>query len=171
MKAVIASDIHGNSIYMDALEQVILKENPDKLILLGDYGFHNPDIINTLNKYSDIIYACRGNCDTDEFKDEVKFNYLRDYFETNLDSTRFFCTHGHLLYQKEMIELSKDKYILQGHTHVYRIHGKTINPGSVSRPRENPEPTCLVYKNKTFYLFDLYNNTIIDERALENEKK
>ena len=170
MKAVIASDIHGNSLYMDALEQIILRENPDKLILLGDYGFHNPDIRNTLNKYSDIIYACQGNCDTDEYKEEINFNYLRDSFETNLDDIRFFCTHGHLLYTKEMIEQSKDKYILQGHTHVYKIYGRTINPGSVGRPRENPEHTCLVYKNKTFYLIDLDNDNIIDKRVLENKK-
>ena len=166
MKAIIASDIHGNIVYSEALERLILIENPDKLILLGDYGFHNEEVLNIFNKYEDIIYACRGNCDLDDY--DTKFNYNRDYFETNLDDIRFFCTHGHLLYRKEMIELSKDKYILQGHTHVYSIHGKVINPGSISRPREYPEHTCLLYKDKTFYLINLDNDEVIDKRVMSN---
>ncbi len=172
MKAIIASDIHGNIPYTKSLEELILRENPDKLILLGDiFGVgDNQELIELLNKYEDIIYACQGNCDPSYFQEQTKFNYTRDYFTTNLDDTKFFCTHGHLLYKKELIEASKDMYVLSGHTHVYMIHGKYKNPGSVGRPRENPEHTCLLYKNKTFYLIDLFDLKIIDSCPLTETK-
>ena len=147
MKAIIASDIHGNLIYTQSLEELILKENPDKLILLGDYfsSYENYEVIDILNKYSDIICAVRGNCDYIE--ERCKFN-------------------GHTMYLKEMIEKSKGMYVLSGHTHVYKIHGNNLNPGSVGRPRENPEHTCLLYKNKTMYLIDLDNLNCIDKRNM-----
>ncbi|MBR4694367.1 MAG: YfcE family phosphodiesterase [Bacilli bacterium] len=166
MKAIIASDIHGNLIYTQSLEELILKENPDKLILLGDYfsSYENYEVIDILNKYSDIICAVRGNCDY--LEERCKFDYNHDYLIVELDNYKFFCTHGHTMYLKEMIEKSKGMYILSGHTHVYKIHGNNLNPGSVGRPRENPEHTCLLYKNKTMYLIDLDNLNCIDKRNM-----
>lgn len=168
MKAIIASDIHGNLIYTKALEELILKENPDKLILLGDYftSLDKDKVIEILNKYSDIIYAVKGNCDYDE--ELCTFDYNHDYLILELDGIKFFCTHGDRMYLKEMLEKSKDKYILCGHTHVYSIHGRTINPGSVGRPRENPEHTCILYKNKTMYLIDLDTFDEIDSRIINS---
>ena len=51
MKVIIASDIHGNLEYTRKLEQLIEKENPDKLILLGDLYYHGPRN-NLPNKYN-----------------------------------------------------------------------------------------------------------------------
>ena len=166
MKAIIASDIHGNIVYTEKLEQLILRENPELLILLGDYFSSDSRVLDILNKYSDIICAVKGNCDYYYDSDECNFDYNHDYLILKLDGIEFFCTHGDQLYKKELLELSKDKYILQGHTHVYSIHGNKINPGSVGRPRENPEHTCILYNNKTLYLVDLDNLENIDKRIL-----
>lgn len=40
MKAVIISDIHGSFYYGQKIQEIMEKENPDKLILLGDLYYH-----------------------------------------------------------------------------------------------------------------------------------
>ena len=42
MKFVIASDIHGSAFWCRKLMNVIEKEKPSKVILLGDILYHGP---------------------------------------------------------------------------------------------------------------------------------
>ena len=42
MKLIIASDIHGSAYYAGKLKEIVKKENPDKLVLLGDLYYHGP---------------------------------------------------------------------------------------------------------------------------------
>ena len=42
MKLLIASDIHGSAYWCGRLCEEIEKENPDKVILLGDLLYHGP---------------------------------------------------------------------------------------------------------------------------------
>ena len=42
MKYLVASDIHGSLYYTKKLLELIDKENPDKIILLGDLYYHGP---------------------------------------------------------------------------------------------------------------------------------
>ena len=42
MKFIVASDIHGSAYYAKKLEQIIINEQPDKIILLGDLLYHGP---------------------------------------------------------------------------------------------------------------------------------
>ena len=42
MKYLIASDIHGSMYYTNKIKSLIKKENPDKVILLGDLYYHGP---------------------------------------------------------------------------------------------------------------------------------
>ena len=42
MKLVIASDIHGSAFWCRKLLEVCEKEQPEKLILLGDILYHGP---------------------------------------------------------------------------------------------------------------------------------
>ena len=42
MKLLIVSDIHGSGYYADKLKDIAIKENPDKIILLGDIYYHGP---------------------------------------------------------------------------------------------------------------------------------
>ena len=73
MKFIIASDIHGSAYWCDKLCELIEKEQPDRLLLLGDLLYHGPrndlpkdyapkQVIPMLSKYKDIILAVRGNC-------------------------------------------------------------------------------------------------------------
>lgn len=163
-KAIIASDIHGNLTYTYKLIELIKKEQPDYLLLLGDLlGYHKKEMAALLNEYQDIIYAVRGNNDTEEDQKLLSFP-LQEYCKIKLDGISFFLTHGHLLYkyQKE----NQADYMLTGHTHVYNLFGKSLNPGSVGRPRINKEHTCIIYKDQKLYLINLEEFVILERRDL-----
>ena len=36
MKVVVISDIHGSGYYTEKIKEIVEKENPDKIVLLGD---------------------------------------------------------------------------------------------------------------------------------------
>ena len=42
MKYLVISDIHGSSFYANKIQEIYNKENPDKIILLGDLYYHGP---------------------------------------------------------------------------------------------------------------------------------
>ena len=42
MKYLVFSDIHGSMHYFNYAKDLIDKENPDKIILLGDLYYHGP---------------------------------------------------------------------------------------------------------------------------------
>ena len=42
MKALVISDIHGSGYYGEKIKEINEKENPDKIILLGDLYYHGP---------------------------------------------------------------------------------------------------------------------------------
>lgn len=178
MKLIIASDIHGSLKYTNKLEELINKENPDTIILLGDLLYHGArnalpeeystmEVANTLNKYSDKIVAVRGNCDSEVDNMVTNFDIMSDYKSIDIDGTLFYITHGHLINKYD--HLFQNNYLISGHTHVYNLDGKHLNPGSVGIPKINREHTCILYKDKNFYLINLETLSIIKEAKL-NEK-
>ena len=42
MKLLIVSDIHGSSYYAKKIQDIYQKEQPNKIILLGDLYYHGP---------------------------------------------------------------------------------------------------------------------------------
>ena len=42
MKYLVVSDIHGSLYYAKKLDEIINKEDPDRIILLGDLYYHGP---------------------------------------------------------------------------------------------------------------------------------
>lgn len=176
MKLIVASDIHGSYFYTKKLEELIKKENPDKILLLGDILYHGArnalpceystiDVIETLNQYADKIIAVRGNCDSEVDDMVAGFGLVADYEKIEVDGRTFYLTHGHLMNKYE--ELFKDHYVLSGHTHVYQMEGKNINPGSVGIPKVNKEHTCLVYENGEFQLINLDDFSVIKRKKLD----
>ena len=76
MKAVIVSDIHGSYYYAQRLKEIVEKENPDKVILLGDLYYHGPrndlsqeynpmEVSKILNAMKDKLLVVKGNCDAE----------------------------------------------------------------------------------------------------------
>ncbi len=172
MKAIIASDIHGNSYYCEKLYKLIELEKVDKIILLGDllYDYHNNDIesvnevINMLNKYAKITISVLGNCDSSYDISRLLFSANKEIEEIYLDSNKFYIIHGHNLYKYSYL-LDNNNY-LYGHTHVYNMSGNGINPGSVSYPRMNKYHTCIIYENNVFKLIDIETYQVLETKTI-----
>ena len=76
MKLLVVSDIHGSLYYMNKIEEIIEKEKPTGIMLLGDLYYHGPrnpltdeynpsEVANKLNKHKEKILAVKGNCDAE----------------------------------------------------------------------------------------------------------
>ena len=95
MKLLIASDIHGSAYWCGRLCEEIEKENPDKVILLGDLLYHGPrndlprdyapkKVIPMLSAMAERIIAVRGNCEAEVDQMVLPFPCLADYAEPQL---------------------------------------------------------------------------------------
>jgi len=167
MKIIVASDIHGSNYFTKKFVNVLEKEKPDQIILLGDLFYHGPrnklprdyepmKVAENLNNFSDIIKCTKGNCDAevDEMIADFKFE---DKIEMTISDKKFLFVHGHKL-DFEKLPVGFD-FIFGGHTHVSSIKkiGKTtyVNPGSLSIPKENTKSSYAVIDDKTISIYDI----------------
>lgn len=173
MKVLIASDIHGNLEYTKKLDELCDKENFDKIILLGDlihnYYYYDPEeekeVATILNKRANITTSIIGNCDREYEIEKLNFPVAFEIDKIDLDNHSFFLTHGHL-YSK-YADLIEDKYTFVGHSHVYNMEGKHLNPGSVGFPRNHKEHTCFIYNDHILTLIDIDTHKILQKRELK----
>ena len=164
MKLVIASDIHGSAYWCKKLLVTIEREQPEKVILLGDLLYHGPrndlprdyapkQVIPMLAGLQDKILAVRGNCEAEVDQMVLPFPCMADYALLNCDELNLYLTHGPLWNPDKLPPLQAGSVFLSGHTHVKmdEIHGgiRCINPGSVSIPKDGSH-SCIVYENGNF---------------------
>ena len=164
MKLIIASDIHGSAYWCGQLMELVEKENPDKLILLGDLLYHGPrndlpkeyapkQVIPMLSKYKDIILAVRGNCEAEVDQMVLPFPCLADFSQLYVDGKLLYLTHGHHHNPDNLPPLTEGSVFLYGHTHVkldeLRNGIRCMNPGSVSIPKDGSH-SCLIFDGKEF---------------------
>ena len=106
MKLMIASDLHGSAFYCRQLLAAMEREQPDKLLLLGDILYHGPrndlpegyapkEVIAMLNPLRERLLCVRGNCDTEVDQMVLDFPILADYALLYAVSRTVFATHGH----------------------------------------------------------------------------
>ncbi|MGN0641642.1 MAG: phosphodiesterase [Huintestinicola sp.] len=165
MKLIFASDIHGSAPCCKALLDMCGRENPDKLILLGDLLYHGPrndlpegyapkEVISMLNGAKSSILCVRGNCEAEVDQMVLEFPVMADYMTMWLGKHMVFCTHGHLFDPDTMPSLSKGDIFISGHTHIWKAEEKNgiyrINTGSVSLPKNGNEKSCVIYKDGLF---------------------
>ncbi len=175
MKCLVISDIHGSSYYAKKINEIYKKEQPDKIILLGDLYYHGPrnsltkeynpmEVSKILNNLKDKILCTRGNCDAlvDEMISEFEF---KDNIELNIDGKKIFFTHGHNI---DNIPKNID-ILVYGHLHTGFIKEKNgiicANSGSISLPKNNTKNSYLVIENEKIKLKDIEGN-IIEERKI-----
>ena len=152
MKWMIASDIHGSAYYCRALLAAFEREKAEKLMLLGDVLYHGPrndlprdyapkQVIEMLNGIKEKLLCVRGNCDTEVDQMVLDFPILADYAIICVGERMIYATHGHIYNEQKLPPLQKGDVLLHGHTHVPKCveHEKylSVNPGSVSIPKEN----------------------------------
>lgn len=164
MKLMIASDIHGSAYYCNQLINAFEKEQPDKLLLLGDLLYHGPrnelpkdyqpkKVIEMLNAKSKYILCVRGNCDAEVDQMVLDFPIQSDSCLLFYHGHTIFASHGHIYSPENPPKLQKGDILLNGHTHVPACREFEnflyINPGSVSIPKEDtPHGYILLNKNE-----------------------
>ena len=175
MKLMIASDVHGSAYYCEKLLEAWKKEQPEKLLLLGDILYHGPrndlpkdyapkKVISMLNEIKDELLCVRGNCEAAVDQMVLEFPVLADYCILYEAGHMIFATHGHVHNEKNVPPLKRGDILLHGHTHVLRAEEKDgiiiLNPGSVSIPKEGNPPTYAIYEDGVFSIRDFEGNTV-----------
>lgn len=165
MKLMIASDIHGSALYCRQLMEAWEREQPEKLLLLGDLLYHGPrndlpkdyapkQVITMLNEKKDEILCVRGNCEAEVDQMVLDFPVLAEYAVLYEQGKMIFATHGHIHNENKLPPLKQGDILLHGHTHVPKctVHEKYIyiNPGSVSIPKEESPHSYLMLENGVF---------------------
>ena len=169
MKLLIASDIHGSAYYCGRLMEILAREQPDKLILLGDLLYHGPRndlpreyapkrVIPMLSEHKDRILAVRGNCDAEVDQMVLPFPCMADHARLTVDGVLFYMTHGHHENPDSLPSLPEGSVFLSGHTHIktdaMRGGIRCVNPGSVSIPKDGSR-SCMIYENGEFAVISL----------------
>ena len=170
MKLMIASDLHGSAYYTQKLMEAYDREQPEKLLLLGDILYHGPrndlpkgyapkEVIAMLNPLADKILCVRGNCEAEVDQMVLDFPVMADYCVLQDNGRMIFVTHGHLYSETQPPKLHKGDILLTGHTHVPECVEHDgwwyLNPGSVSIPKENSWHGYMMLEDGCFQWKDL----------------
>ena len=164
MKFIIASDIHGSAYWCGKLMELVEREKPDRLLLLGDLLYHGPrndlprdyapkKVIPMLSQWADRILCVRGNCEAEVDQMVLPFPCMADYAQISDGNLNLYMTHGHLWNPDHLPALQKGTVFLYGHTHVkldQEVDGiRCMNPGSVSIPKDGSH-SCLICEDGQF---------------------
>ncbi len=170
MRLMICSDIHGSGYYCRQMLDAYEKEQPDKLVLLGDILYHGPrndlpkeyapkEVIAMLNPMAEHLVCVRGNCDTEVDQMVLEFPVLADYALLFDGAHTLYLTHGHVYTPQNPIKGCKGGVMLGGHTHVPTVAQMDgfvyANPGSVSIPKENSPHSYMMWENGVMVWKDL----------------
>ena len=178
MKLMIASDLHGSAFYTRRLLEAWEKEQPDKLLLLGDILYHGPrndlpegyapkEVIAMLNPLAKKILCVRGNCEAEVDQMVLDFPVMADYCVLFEQGKTIYVTHGHLFSENQPPKLQAGDILLTGHTHVPKCvdHGWWyLNPGSVSIPKDGSWHGYMTLENGVFLWKDLEGCVKLEHR-------
>lgn len=157
MKLLIASDIHGAAAPMERIHEIWKKEQPDKVLLLGDLLYHGPRndlpesyapkrVIPLLSEMKDDILAVRGNCDAEVDQMVLPFPILNEDLSFESDGKKILLHHGH--HEKDSTGYD---VVMTGHTHIPVLEKKDgitfLNPGSTSIPKNGSAPSYAIWQD------------------------
>lgn len=160
MKLMIASDLHGSAYYTRLLLTAMDREQPDRLLLLGDLLYHGPrndlpreyapkQVIEMLNARKSQILCVRGNCEAEVDQMVLEFPVLSEFGVVFADGLTIYMLHGH---KNLDIPVMPGDILLCGHTHVpaVRKDGEHyyVNPGTVSIPKEGSCHGYMILENR-----------------------
>lgn len=171
MKIMIASDIHGSAHYCRELMGAFEREQPEKILLLGDLLYHGPrnnlpgeyDTKKTaemLNSIAGKVLCVRGNCDCEVDQMMLDFPIMAEYCLLYVGGRAVFATHGHVFNTKNPPALSSGDILLHGHTHIpaweeFGDGNVYVNPGSVSIPKGGSQHSYMVMSEDVMCWKDL----------------
>ena len=173
MKYLVFSDIHGSAFYARKIEELVRKENPDNVILLGDLYYHGPrnplpeghnpmEVCQIFNGMKDKVLCVKGNCDA-EVDEMISDFEIMPNIELQIGNKNFFFTHGHKFNIDNEPTTGFD-VLVYGHFHTGFIkeqNGKLyVNAGSVSLPKNNTPNSFLIISDEEIILKDIEENII-----------
>ena len=178
MKLMIASDLHGSAYYTGLLMEAMEREQPQRLLLLGDLLYHGPrndlprdyapkKVIEMLNGRKEKLLCVRGNCEAEVDQMVLAFPVMAEYACLSIDGVTIFATHGHHANEDNPPPLNAGDILLCGHTHIpaMRAHENFtyLNPGSISLPKAGSARSYMtLYKGR----FEL--KTLADGKTIES---
>lgn len=156
MKYLIASDLHGDINSYQTLLEIVKREQPEKVVLLGDlmdYGSAIGAINAILDQIEVPIIAVRGNCDREEWLKMFHVENKGLKFVEYVGNRCIFYTHGHIYGMNPLPSILKSGDIfLYGHWHkgkLSTINGVTVgNAGSIARPRDSMASYIILKDNE-----------------------
>lgn len=169
MNLMIISDIHGIKTNLEIIKKKYHEYNCEKLIILGDVFYYwkdnkdyDPEYIKEfLKEFKNQLICLKGNCDSEiNFIDSnIK---VKDLECLTIDNKEVYLTHGHIYNETNWTK--ENTILIFGHYHfpfiIEKGNNTFINPGSISLPRNNSEPSYLIYHHNKFEIFDIYDNII-----------
>ena len=170
MKIMVASDIHGSAYYCREMLKAFDREEPDKLLLLGDILYHGPrndlpseynakDVAAMLNEVKHSILCVKGNCDSEVDQMMLEFPIMAEYCLLYVGGRTIFATHGHHFNKSSLPPLAPGDVLLHGHTHVpaWEEIGDNLylNPGSISIPKQDSRHSYMMLNNDVFLWKDM----------------
>ncbi len=181
MRILIASDIHGSSLYCGKLLEAFRREGAQRLLLLGDILYHGPrndlpdgyspkEVAVMLNACAPSVVGVRGNCDAEIDQVVLDFPMMAEYCLLFAGERTIFATHGHVFNTSSPPPLHPGDILLHGHTHVpcwerFGDGNLYLNPGSVSLPKEGTPHACMLLTESEILWKDL-EGTVFHREAL-----
>lgn len=175
MKLMFISDIHGSSHWLDRALEKMEEEQPDQLIMLGDFLYHGPRnplpdgydpkrVAETLGRLKHKIAAVRGNCDAEVDQMLLEFPMMADYAMILHEGRRIYATHGHGFNIDQLPPLAENDVFIQGHTHIPVADRKggvfVLNPGSIALPKDNSPHSYGILAGDEFLVKDFNGGTV-----------
>lgn len=183
MKLMIASDIHGSALFCKRMLEAFVREQADRLLLLGDILYHGPrndlpegyqpkEVISLLNPIKNRLLCVRGNCDTEVDQMVLQFPILADYALLVLNGVTFYATHGHIYHQDHIPPMQDGDVLIHGHTHLLKaeraecrdgdrnVSITVLNPGSTSIPKGGNPATYALLEDRTFSVRTFEGETV-----------
>lgn len=168
MKYLVVSDIHGALSGAQSVCDAYAYHNVDFVLCLGDVLYHGPrndlpkdyapkEVIPLMNSIAHQITGVRGNCDAEVDQMVLNFPLTADYQVFKLGTHRVFMTHGHVYGLDKLPPLEPGDIFLSGHTHLPTTTETDgiyyLNPGSISLPKENHQPTYAILEDDSFTIY------------------
>lgn len=177
MKLLILSDIHGSCYYAQKIPEIVKREKPDKIVLLGDLfypsgknilpGEFDPQkVAFILNQYQDKMIAVRGNCDSKA--DEMLCSFeIQPNVWLEWEGLDVFLTHGNYYHRNHLPKHRVDIFIF-GHLHegfVEKEEGIVFaNSGSLSVPRNGSTNSYLILEKDEIVLKHIDGNILKSQK-------
>lgn len=173
MKVMFISDIHGISTNLEKVKEKFNELECDKLVVLGDLFYIGPRnrmqkdynisaVEDFLNYFKDRLICIKGNCDSEVDIMISPFPIINELGLISIDGNDIYLTHGHIYNETNWTK--ENSILVYGHFHKPFIKEKEnnvfLNPGSISLPRGDDNPTYMIYNNKEFIIYDTYDNII-----------